>query len=114
MPNMTLSIPDDLHALMKDHPEINWSAVARRALREHAEKWAWLEDTLKHSKLTEEDVWEFDKKIKAGIRKRLEEEGSWPTPTSSSQPSSKKASRGRSSTGSRSKSSSRRTRSKKA
>ncbi|MBW2983039.1 hypothetical protein KY327_01935 [Candidatus Woesearchaeota archaeon] len=109
MPNMTLSIPDDLHALIKDHPEINWSAVARRALKEHAEKWAWLEDTLKDSKLTKKDVEELDHLIKRSATERLKKEGLWPTPTSSSQPSSKKASRGRSSANSRKTSSSRRT-----
>lgn len=71
------AFPDTLLAELKEQ------AVAYvqkcKDLLERAEKWAWLEDTLKDSKLTEEDVWELDKKIKAGVRKRLEQEGLWPS-----------------------------------
>ena len=34
MPNMTLSIPEPLHAKMKKHPEFKWSEVARKAIEE--------------------------------------------------------------------------------
>ncbi|GAB6136343.1 hypothetical protein [Thermococcus prieurii] len=35
MPTMTLSIPPDLYRKMKEHPEIKWSEVARRAIAEY-------------------------------------------------------------------------------
>lgn len=31
MANMTLAIPDQLHKMMKEHPEFRWSEVARKA-----------------------------------------------------------------------------------
>jgi hypothetical protein len=34
MPNVTIRVPDDLKEEMDDHPEINWSEVARRSMRE--------------------------------------------------------------------------------
>jgi len=30
--NITLSVPDSLYAVMKEHPEVNWSTIARRAI----------------------------------------------------------------------------------
>jgi len=35
--NMTLAIPKELHATIKEHPEIKWTQVARAALEEKAE-----------------------------------------------------------------------------
>ena len=34
--NITLSIPDSTYALMKDHPEINWSNIAKRGIEAFA------------------------------------------------------------------------------
>ena len=70
MVNMTLAIPDDLREMMKRHPEIKWSVVARQALREYAEKLDRLEELLQESELTEEDIAELDHKIKRGMAKR--------------------------------------------
>ncbi|MDE1868911.1 MAG: hypothetical protein KGH60_03020 [Candidatus Micrarchaeota archaeon] len=30
--NITLSVNDDIYRIMKDHPEINWSTITRKAL----------------------------------------------------------------------------------
>lgn len=30
--NITLTVPDDIWRAMKEHPEVNWSTVARKAL----------------------------------------------------------------------------------
>ena len=38
MPNITLSVPPDLYRKMKEHPEIKWSEVARRAIVEYLAK----------------------------------------------------------------------------
>ena len=32
MPNITLSIPDDIYRKMKKYPEVKWSEVARKAI----------------------------------------------------------------------------------
>ena len=71
MPNMTLSIPNELHELVKKHSEIKWSEVARKAMWEQAKKLEIMEKLVKKSKFTEEDVAELDHKIKAGLLKRF-------------------------------------------
>ncbi|WP_010478591.1 hypothetical protein [Thermococcus zilligii] len=38
MPNITLSVPPELYKKMKEHPEIRWSEVARRAIVEYLAK----------------------------------------------------------------------------
>lgn len=72
MPNMTLSIPADLHETIKRHPHISWSAVARDALRSYARRLELLDALTQDSDLTEEDLEELGKKIKASIRRRHE------------------------------------------
>jgi len=37
MPNLTLSMPDEIHRRMKQHPEIRWTHVMRRAVVEMLE-----------------------------------------------------------------------------
>ncbi len=34
--NITMTVPDSLYALMKAHPEINWSNIARRGIEAFA------------------------------------------------------------------------------
>ena len=68
--NMTLAIPEDLHEIMKKHSDIKWSEVARRALREYAEKLDKLDKMLEDSKLTEEDAKQIDHKIKKSMAKK--------------------------------------------
>ncbi|WP_297184431.1 hypothetical protein [Thermococcus sp.] len=72
MPNMTISVPDDLYEIMKKHREIKWSEIARRAMWEYAKKLELLDSLLENSELTDEDVSELAKKIKKGIAERHE------------------------------------------
>ena len=72
MPNMTISVPDDLYEIMKKHREIKWSEIARRAMWEYAKKLELLDILLENSELTDEDVSELAKKIKKGIAERHE------------------------------------------
>ena len=67
---MTLAIPTDLHEIMKKHSDIKWSEVARRALREYAEKLDMMDKMLSDSELTEEDANEIDHKIKKSMAKK--------------------------------------------
>jgi len=46
MVNVTLSMPKETHSLMKRHPEINWSAIARQAVEEKATRLLWKEKML--------------------------------------------------------------------
>ena len=71
MPNMTLSIPDELHSVVKKHTEIKWSEIARRAMWLQAKKLRLMDKLARKSKLTEEDIDELDHKIKAGLLKRF-------------------------------------------
>ena len=67
MPNITLSVPEDVHAIMKEHKEIRWSEIARRAISDYAKKLALLDALTQDSELTEEDVMALDEKVKRGI-----------------------------------------------
>lgn len=42
MPNLTLSVPEDLKKQMEEFKEINWSEVARESIRKRAAKLAML------------------------------------------------------------------------
>jgi hypothetical protein len=71
MANMTLSIPNDVHEEMRRFGEVKWSEVARKAIVERLETLRMAEDLAKKSKLTQKDVDEFSKKIKASASKRF-------------------------------------------
>ncbi|MDD2531878.1 MAG: hypothetical protein PHO61_04305 [Candidatus ainarchaeum sp.] len=70
MPNMTMSIPIELHQVVKKHSEIKWSEIARKAMWEQARKLELMDAITKKSKLNEKDVMEIDEKVKAGLLKR--------------------------------------------
>jgi len=71
MGNITLSIPDNVHKQMKHFSEIKWSEIARRAIVEKLEFLQMAEKLAQKSKLTEDDVKTFNKKIKASASKRF-------------------------------------------
>ena len=71
MPNMTLSIPSELHNIVKQHTEIKWSEVARKAMWVQARRLNLMDKLANKSKLTEKDIDEIDHKIKAGLLKRF-------------------------------------------
>lgn len=73
MANMTLAIPDELHAVMRKHSDIKWSEVARRAIAEQARKLEYMDKILGNSTLTKKDIDILDHKIKASVRKKFEE-----------------------------------------
>lgn len=63
MPNVTVSVDDSLKEQMDDHPEINWSEVARQAIREKIHDLEVMEQLVEGSELTEEDVDELAAQI---------------------------------------------------
>jgi len=65
MPNITLSIPEELQGIIKKHSEIRWSEVARQAMIDFAKKLEMMEKIAKKSKLTEEDAIKIADKIKS-------------------------------------------------
>lgn len=70
MTNMTLAIPEDLMAIMRKHKDVRWSEVARRAMREKAQKLELMDKLLAKSEMTEEDALEIGRKVNRGIAKR--------------------------------------------
>jgi len=71
MPNMTLSIPEEIHEAMKKHKEIRWSEIARNSIVNYVKKLEIMDKITSKSKLTMKDVMEIDKKIKSSISKEL-------------------------------------------
>jgi len=70
MVNMTLAIPEDLYQTMKEHSEIKWSEIARRAIQDQAHKLDLIDKILAKSTFTEKDAQELAKKVKQGIAQR--------------------------------------------
>jgi hypothetical protein len=71
MGNITLSIPDVVHKQMKHFSEVKWSEIARKAIIEKLELLQMAENLAQKSKLTQDDVKKFNKKIKASASKRF-------------------------------------------
>lgn len=70
MPNVTISVSEELYRTIKKHKQIRWSEVARRAMQEYAKKLVILDKLLEKSELTEKDAIEIGQKIKHGVAKR--------------------------------------------
>jgi hypothetical protein len=71
MPNMTLSIPEELHKKMKRHTELKWSDIARQAFEKKLNEVELMENILKKSELTEEDAERLGHQIKSRVNKRF-------------------------------------------
>jgi hypothetical protein len=70
MPNITLSLPVEVHRMMQEYPEIRWSEVARRAIIEKLEALKQMDELTKGSKLSPKDVDELDHIIKKSLAAR--------------------------------------------
>lgn len=70
MPTITLSVPEDLKQEMDEFKEMNWSEVARAAIREKVAQLAILKSITAKSRLTEKDALEIGRKIRKGIHER--------------------------------------------
>mgnify|MGYP001558222206 FL=1 len=78
MPNITLSIPEELKEKMDKLPEINWSEVTREFLSEKVKRSLLLkklDKMLENSELTEEDCIRLGNKVKSDMLKRYKAEG---------------------------------------
>jgi len=67
MPNLTLSIPEDLHERMKKRSEIRWSEVVRKSITSKVEMLEAIDKIASKSKLTKKDVDEISHKIKKEV-----------------------------------------------
>jgi len=68
--NVTLAVPEELHRIMKRHPEIKWSEVARQAMWEYARKLELLDRMANRSKLSEKDALKIGEAVKRGLADR--------------------------------------------
>jgi len=73
MPTVTVNVDEDLKSQMEDHPEINWSEVARNAFEEKIGDLEMMERLSSDSELTEEDVDELAELIDTNVAQRLAE-----------------------------------------
>ncbi len=73
MVSMTLAVPEELKREMDRHPELNWSEVARQAIREKVIMLHKMDALLSKSKLSEEDTLRLGKKINKKLAKRYKE-----------------------------------------
>jgi hypothetical protein len=65
--NVTLAVSDELRKIMKRHPEIKWSEVARQAMWQYAKRLEMMDNVTKKSELTEKDALEIGRTIKASL-----------------------------------------------
>lgn len=67
MSNMTIRVPEDLKQSLDEHPEINWSEVARQSMREYLHRLRIAEEIAAESELTESDAEELGETVKRDI-----------------------------------------------
>jgi hypothetical protein len=73
MPTITLSVPEDLKRQMDEEKEINWSEVARSAIKNKLSQLKILRAISAKSKLTEKDALELAKKINKSLQEKYAE-----------------------------------------
>ncbi len=67
MSSVTLSVPKELKQKMALFPEMNWSAVARKAILERIKFMEKMDKQLSKSRLSKEDTLSLGKKVKHGV-----------------------------------------------
>ena len=70
MPNMTFSLPPDLHREIRRHPEVKWSDVVRKAIRREVDRLHAYDRLLAGSTLTERDSVELGREIRRAASRR--------------------------------------------
>jgi len=75
MANMTLAVPESLLEKMREHPEMNWSEVARQAIKEKMENLELLDKITAKSKMSLDDAVEIGELVKASAWKKIQKRG---------------------------------------
>lgn len=75
MPTITLSVPEELKTEMDKSKFVNWSEVAREAIRERIGQLKILNAIASKSKFTEKDAVELGKKIKKSMFEKYKASG---------------------------------------
>jgi len=71
MPTITLSVPEDLKREMEESKDINWSEVARAAIKTKVSQLKILKAISAKSKLTEKDALDLGRKINKSLHEKL-------------------------------------------
>ena len=74
MPNLTLSIPNELKEMMEKFPEINWSEVARDSIKKKIAQLNFLIGFRMDSEISPEDALDLGKEINELLLKRYNNE----------------------------------------
>jgi len=70
MVSITLAVPAELKQDMDQFPEINWSAVAREAIKQRVVMLRKFREFTKDSTMTEEDALRLGKEVSRALAKR--------------------------------------------
>jgi len=70
MVSITLAVPQDMKKSMETFQDVNWSAVAREAIKKKLILLEKFREFTKDSTVTEEDALELGRKLKSAIAKR--------------------------------------------
>lgn len=72
MPTITLSVPEELKREMDELKEINWSEVARAAIKSKIGQLKVLKEITSRSKLTDKDALELGRKINRSLHQQYQ------------------------------------------
>lgn len=64
---MTIRVPEDLKTAIDEHPEINWSEVARQSMWDYLRRLRVADRIADESALTEEDAAELSEELKRDV-----------------------------------------------
>lgn len=78
MVSITLSVPEELKKEMDLFHEINWSAVARQAIKNRILMLKKFKEFTKDSTLTEEDALRMGKEVSKAVSNRLRKKAEYP------------------------------------
>ena len=70
MVSITLAVSQELKKEMEDYPEMNWSEIARQAIKERLIILNKLNKMLSKSKFTEKDALELGRKVNKAVAKK--------------------------------------------
>jgi predicted CopG family antitoxin len=71
MANVTVSVDENLKDKMDLHPEINWSEVARQAIKKKINDLEVMDEIASKSELSEADIEELSRKINSDANEKL-------------------------------------------
>lgn len=72
VPNITLSVSEELHRKMRSFPEVRWSEVVRRLIAQRIRDLERMDAIARSSRLLPEDIDALDHLVKEGLHRRYE------------------------------------------